>query len=412
MKFEDLPREVLGHIFESFTYPVPQAASGELPAPPEILGNLDKATLRSLCLTSKRCYGEALPKLYRHMPLSPVVHTNEGTTWRHLERAARTLLGSESTYTCSLSSMVTSLHVCWSARHPENHLVMHLVATLPNLSYLSLDFEHRGTGIARLPIEAIFSILERKPSLETLNLRFTEVDIQLEHLYVPACLRFNIHGLRSLRLKGVPTAALQQNFVHPLPKLSHLSIDYFDLPPLQLTAYIDMITAMSTLTELSLVDLEESGDTLAYLPDRFHGTLQRLTLDLDGASLNLQALERYAVLKHLQLGFTPFRGVEFKHLPPSLVSIQFHPGTLEQMLHLSAGLTSSRYLPKLRIIHLCGSCEAFWHGDDSQEDDWQLAKGIMSQFLAVTACRGISVEPPNLVDQLEDRRQRWRNTQR
>ena len=271
---------------------------------------------------------------------------------------------------------------------------MDLIASLPNLSYLSLELEHRGSGTSRLPIEAMFAVLERKPYLETLNLRFTEVDVQLEHLYVPACLRFRIHGLHSLRLKA-------------LPNLLHLYIEYFDLPPVQLTAYIEMITATASLRELALVDLEESCDTITHLPNRFHGTLERLTLDLDGSSLDLRALISYRALKHLQLGFTPFRATDFKFLPKSLKTLQFHPGTLEQVLHLTAYLANTTFLPDLRAITLCGSYEAFWYGDDSREDDWQLAKEIVAQFLVVVACRKIDVHPEGLLEQLEERRWRW-----
>lgn len=409
MKFDELPDEILGHIFESFTAPAPQASQRQFPSPPEIIQAIDRPTLLALCLTSHKCCKEAQVKLYRHLPLSPVVHVREGSTFLKLEAAARSVLKpAQGGSSVSLASIVTSLHVCWSANHAKHGVVLELIAALPYLSYLSLDFEHRGTTAAVLPVEVMFSLLEQKPRLETLNLRFTEVDVQLERLYVPACLRFRLAPLRSLRLKGVPNAALRRKIVHPLPNLEHLHIEYFDLPPAQLTAYIETITSMTSLKHLSLVDLDESPGVLAHLPARLRQTLERLVLDLDSTNLALEPLAHYSVLRHLQLGHTAFSGDDVRYLPASLVTLQFHPGCLEQVAHLAALLTDPQCLPQLRAIRLCGSYTAFWAGDEAQDRHWLLAKETVSYLLAVADCRGITIEPERWLHQLEERQREWR----
>lgn len=400
-----MPEELLGQIFEHFVSSVPNPDKGQFPAPPEVW--VDYRTLQALSLTCRAFRSQAQHKLFRHCKVSPFIHNVPGKAWRRLERLAIPLFGGLGSNSAMFRNVVTSLQVCWSANHQHNGLVLELLASCRNISYLALDFEHRGDGVQRLPVERAIELLEKMEKLQSLNLRFTEVDVHLEYLYVPDCLSFQLPHLRSLRMKGVPTAYLHKAVAHPIPHLKFLHLEYFDLSPDELPRYVSQITEGAELEELSLVDLEDSCDVLQRLPQRLHRSVKRLTLDLDSTSLDLRPLAFFSGLTYLNLGYSPFSPKGMPYFPPALDHLAFYPSTIQQLETLASLLASIRFLPSLRTIQLWGIDDSLWSNEDATYSEWMHARTVVHACVKVAKLRRIEVKPSDWQMQFEQRCLYW-----
>lgn len=346
-------------------------------------------------------HAQSLEKLYRHCHISPIDHRGTGSTLPAVTSFAHAVL--ESPRRDKIAPLVQTLHICWSANVCTAHTVLDIIAACHNVSYLSVDFEHRGEGHTRLPLEKLLNVLEAMPSLRTLNFRFTQVDTKYDHLYIPACLGLRLPRLLSLRIKGVPTAFLDESIVHPLPSLRHLHIDHFDLASLQLARYIELVSSKTELEHLELVDIDSPSDILSLLPSRIHASLNKLKIALDDSFLDLKALSKFQYLQVLDLGYSGFSGQDLRFLPTSLVDFTFFPSTLELLTALANALKTSDFLPILRKVHLNGADDAFWDDGEASPEEWDSALSIMAIFESVLSSRGILYTPKRWRNKLEER---------
>lgn len=404
MSLCDLPSEVIAQILEQFTRPVPKPQASHFPGPSELL--VDSASIVTLARTCKRFHEETLDKLYRHVFVSPVVHLGVGATLSAIESFAHAVLSSPSRHLIARS--VQTLHICWSANVSTARIALQAIAACSNVSYLSVDFEHRGEAeLERLPLEDLLCILEAKSTtLRTLNMRFTQVDAKYNALYTPACLRLRLPYLLSLRIKGVPNAtSFDPSLVHPLPSLKHLHMDHFDLPPMQLVKYIELVTAETELEHLELGDIEESSDIVSHLPTRIQGSVKKLEIALDESVLDLKALFKFKVLQALDLGYSGFSRNDLSSIPCSLVDFTFFPSTIELLDSLTQMLKTSAYLPNLKRIHLTGVEDAFWDDGEATADQWAVALLTFADFESVLERRGILLTPVDWKVVLEERNQ-------
>lgn len=399
MSFCELPSEVVAQLLEQFTRPAPKPELSEFPSPPQLI--VDSASIAALARTSRRFYDESLEKLYRNVHISPVNHGETGSTLAAVQSLAHAVL--EGPRRHQIAPLVQVLHICWSANLNTGRLVLDIIAACRNISYLSVDFEHRGDGLERLPLEDLLSLLEDLPHLRTLNMRFTQVDPKHDGLYTPACLNLRLPRLLSLRIKGVPNAIFDQSLVHPLPSLRHLHIDHFDLPPQQLARYIELVTAETQLEHLELVDIEEPSDILSRLPSRIHSSVKKLKVALDDSLLDLRALSNFNVLQVLDLGYSGFSGPDLISLPTPLVDFTFFPSTLELLAALAEMLKLEEYLPSLRRVHLTGADDAFWDDGEASPEQWASALNTLATFEGVLRSRGIRLTPRLWRNELEGR---------
>lgn len=400
MPLNNLPSEVVAQLLEHFTKPVPRPQADEFPAPPALF--VDSSSLAALARTSKHLHNHTLEKLYRHVSISPVVHTSTGSTHASVISLARAIL--DSPRSSEIAPLVQVLHICWSANLSSGQTVLNIIAACRNISYLSIDFEHRGDDHhERLPLEELLEVLETMPKLQTLNMRFTQVDTKYDSLYTPACLRLRLPHLISLRIKGVPTAALDPEVVHPLPSLRHLHIDHFDLPSAHLVKYIELVTAETELQQLELVDIEEPSDILSLLPSRIHTSVKKLRIALDDSLLDLKALSKFKVLQVLDLGYSGFSGQDLPSLPSPLVDLTFFPSTLELLAALAKALRLAGYLPSLKRVHLTGADDAFWDDGEASAEEWAAALQTLATFESVLKSRGIMLSPRLWRNELEER---------
>lgn len=399
MSLGSLPSEVVAQLLEHFTKPVPRPHADEFPSPPAL--QVDSASLAALARTSTRFHRESLGSLYRHVHISPIVHLATGGTHASVKSLAYAVL--QSPRRQEIAPLVQVLHICWSANISTGQIVLDILRACRNVSYLSVDFEHRGDGYEPLPLEALLQVLESMPHLRTLNMRFTQVDVKHDSLYTPACLRLRLPHLLSLRIKGVHSAILDQSIVHPLPSLRHLHIDHFELASSQLVKYIELVTAETELRQLELVDLEESSDILSLLPSRMHTSLEKLTIALDDSIMNLKALSKFKVLQVLDLGYSGFVEQDLSCLPTPLVHLSFFPSTLELLAALAEALRASGYLPRLKRVHLTGADDAFWDDGDASQEQWESALRTLATFESVLRSRGITLSPRLWRNQLEER---------
>lgn len=399
MSLDNLPTEVVAQLLEHFTKPVPQPQAGDFPAPPAL--TVDSVSLAALARTSKCFHHQATEKLYRHVHISPVVHPETGSTYACVKSLAHAVL--ESTRRNEIAPLVQVLHICWSANLSTGQIVLDIIAACRNISYLSVDFEHRGDGHERLPLEKLLEVLEAMPHLRTLNMRFTQVDTKHDSLYTPACLRLRLPHLLSLRIKSVPTATLDQSIVHPLPSLRHLHVDHFDLASSALVEYIRLVTAETDLHQLELVDIEEQSDILSLLPNRIYTSLRKLKIALDDSLLDLKALSKFIVLQVLDLGYSGFSGQDLPSLPSPLVDLTFFPSTLELLAALADALKTAGYLPSLRRVHLTGADDAFWDDGEASAEQWDAALHTLATFESVLNSRGIALTPRLWRNELEER---------
>ncbi|KAK9897135.1 hypothetical protein P389DRAFT_53636 [Cystobasidium minutum MCA 4210] len=401
MSLCNLPSEVTAQLFELFTRPVPRPEASEFPPPPDLV--VDSASIAALARVSKRFHAEGLDKLYRHCFISPICHTGTGTTHIPVQSFAHAVL--ESSRRHVIAPLVQTLHICWSANLANAHLVLNSIAACRNISYLSVDFEHRGDAVLeRLPLEDLLAVVESLPRLRTLNMRFTQVDAKHNALYTPACLRLRLPHLLSFRIKGVPNASsFDPTMVHPFPSLKHLHVDHFDLPPMQLVKYIALVTAETELEHLELVDIEESSDIVSHLPTRIHATLKRLRIALDDSLLDLKSLSKFKVLQVLDLGYSAFSGQDLNSLPQPLVDFTFFPSTLELLAALARMLKMSDYLPSLQRVHLTGADDAFWDDGEASAEQWTSALDTFASFEKVLDERGSTLTPRAWRDVLAER---------
>lgn len=399
MSLGSLPSEVIAQLLEQFTKPVPRSQADEFPSPPALL--VDSSSLAALARTSTRLHRQTLETLYRHVHISPIVHTEPGSTYASVKSLAHAVL--QSPRRSEIAPLVQVLHICWSANLSTGKIVLDILRACRNISYLSIDFEHRGDDWEALPLEELLEVLESMPHLRTLNMRFTQVDIKHHSLYIPACLRLRLPHLLSLRVKGVTSADLDQGSVHPLPSLRHLHIDHFDLAPSQLVKYIESVTAETELRQLELVDLEEPSDILSLLPTRIHSSLEKLTIALDDSIMNLKALSKFKVLQELDLGYSGFVAQDLPSLPSPLVHLSFFPSTLELLAAFAEALRATGYLPRLKRVHLTGADDAFWDDGEASPEQWQSALGTLATFESVLKSRGITLSPRIWRSQLEER---------